>query len=89
MSTALSCPACGHDVTHVTDSRPRWIGGINAVYRRRKCAACEEKFSTIETAGSVQDHEARLMAARLLKLASNQRLWVENLLDMLDPVATS
>ena len=79
----------GHDATSVTDSRPRWIGGINAVYRRRKCASCKEKFSTIEMAGYVTDHEALAMAQRVKGLPEDRRLLVGQLLDAIDPVATS
>ena len=83
MSNALSCPACGHDSTKVTDSRPRWLDGMNAVYRRRLCTSCNEKFSTIEMAGSVRDFEARTIAGRLLALPDERRAVMIQLLEMI------
>ena len=42
----MRCPQCGHDDTQVKDSRPTEDGG--AIRRRRSCAACGVRFTTIE-----------------------------------------
>lgn len=44
MTFGLLCPNCGSIDSTVADSRPR----ERAVYRRRRCSACEQRFSTIE-----------------------------------------
>jgi len=46
----LSCPWCGGSDSSVSDSRktiPR-TEAIPAKYRRRKCLACEKRFTTYE-----------------------------------------
>lgn len=40
------CPSCGSSQIYTIDSRPRH-GGL-AVARRRKCATCNGRWSTIE-----------------------------------------
>lgn len=42
----MNCPACGHEDTGVIDSRPRDEGAT--LRRRRRCAACEHRFTTFE-----------------------------------------
>ncbi len=42
----MHCPFCGHDDTQVKDSRPTDDGA--AIRRRRFCAACGQRFTTIE-----------------------------------------
>jgi transcriptional repressor NrdR len=42
----VHCPFCGHDDTQVKDSRPTEDGG--AIRRRRFCAHCGQRFTTIE-----------------------------------------
>ena len=42
----MRCPFCGHDDTQVKDSRPTEDGG--AIRRRRFCANCGQRFTTIE-----------------------------------------
>ncbi len=42
---AMRCPFCHSDRSHVTDSR----GTGAAVRRRRECADCGERFTTLET----------------------------------------
>lgn len=42
----MNCPICHHSDTRVVDSRSSAGGG--AVRRRRECAKCEFRFSTIE-----------------------------------------
>ncbi len=42
----MRCPFCGHDDTQVKDSRPTEDG--SAIRRRRACAGCAQRFSTVE-----------------------------------------
>jgi transcriptional repressor NrdR len=42
----LRCPFCGHDDTQVKDSRLSEAGA--AIRRRRFCASCGQRFTTIE-----------------------------------------
>jgi transcriptional repressor NrdR len=42
----MRCPFCGHDDTAVKDSRPADDGA--AIRRRRSCASCGQRFTTVE-----------------------------------------
>lgn len=42
----MKCPFCGHEETGVVDTRVSDEGDI--VRRRRKCSACEKRFTTYE-----------------------------------------
>ncbi|MBV1834179.1 transcriptional regulator NrdR [Novacetimonas pomaceti] len=42
----MRCPFCGHEDTQVKDSRPHEDGA--AIRRRRICASCGQRFTTIE-----------------------------------------
>ncbi|MCK6389524.1 MAG: transcriptional regulator NrdR [Azonexus sp.] len=44
----MKCPFCGHDETGVVDTRVSEEGDI--VRRRRKCSACDKRFTTYERA---------------------------------------
>jgi len=44
----VKCPFCGADDTQVIDSRVNEEG--NCIRRRRKCGACDKRFTTFETA---------------------------------------
>ena len=44
----MKCPFCGSDDTQVIDSRVSEAG--DSIRRRRRCAACEKRFTTYETA---------------------------------------
>ncbi len=44
----MKCPFCGHNDTQVIDTRPNDDG--SAIRRRRRCHACEKRFTTFETA---------------------------------------
>ena len=44
----MKCPFCGHDETAVVDTRLSDEGDI--VRRRRKCNACDKRFTTYERA---------------------------------------
>ena len=44
----MHCPFCQHDDTRVIDSRVSEDG--DSIRRRRECAKCGERFSTMETA---------------------------------------
>jgi transcriptional repressor NrdR len=41
----MRCPFCGHEDTQVKDSRPSEDG--SAIRRRRFCAHCGQRFTTI------------------------------------------
>ncbi len=45
MSLSILCPVC-HAGTRVKDSRP--IRKMNAITRRRRCEACDYRFTTYE-----------------------------------------
>jgi transcriptional repressor NrdR len=42
----MRCPFCGHEDTQVKDSRPTEDG--TSIRRRRSCAGCTQRFSTVE-----------------------------------------
>ena len=42
----MRCPFCGHDDTQVKDSRPAEEAA--AIRRRRFCASCGQRFTTVE-----------------------------------------
>lgn len=44
----MKCPFCGHTDTQVIDSRVSENG--DTIRRRRRCTACEKRFTTFETA---------------------------------------
>jgi len=44
----VRCPFCGEDDTQVIDSRVNEEG--NSIRRRRRCGACDKRFTTYETA---------------------------------------
>ncbi|MFN3716470.1 MAG: transcriptional regulator NrdR [Thiobacillus sp.] len=44
----MKCPFCGHADTQVIDSRMNEAG--DSIRRRRRCLACEKRFTTFETA---------------------------------------
>lgn len=44
----MRCPFCGADDTQVIDSRVSEPG--DSIRRRRRCASCEKRFTTYETA---------------------------------------
>ena len=44
----MKCPFCGSDETQVIDSRVSEPG--DSIRRRRKCATCQKRFTTYETA---------------------------------------
>jgi transcriptional repressor NrdR len=44
----MHCPFCAHEETKVIDSR--LAGDGRQIRRRRQCLACNERFTTFETA---------------------------------------
>ena len=44
----MKCPFCGEEDTQVIDSRVNEEG--DSIRRRRKCGACDKRFTTYETA---------------------------------------
>jgi len=45
---AITCPKCGGTIRRVTDSRPVEFEGAVAIGRRRECASCSERTTTVE-----------------------------------------
>ena len=64
----MHCPFCGHDETKVIDSR--LAGEGRQIRRRRQCLACNERFTTFET--------AELVMPRLIKNDSRRQPFDEN-----------
>ena len=64
----MHCPFCGHDETKVIDSR--LAGEGRQIRRRRQCAACNERFTTFET--------AELVMPRLIKNDNRRQPFDEN-----------
>jgi transcriptional regulator NrdR family protein len=67
----IPCPACGHDVSRVYDSRQGLdpISKIPTIRRRRKCLKCEARYSTLEVLISDGENESRANAIKLAKQA--------------------
>ena len=72
----MRCPFCGDPDTQVKDSRPTDDGG--AIRRRRNCAACGQRFTTIERVQlrelTVVKADARRVAFDRDKLARSIRI---------------
>jgi transcriptional repressor NrdR len=64
----MYCPFCSHEETKVIDSR--LAGDGRQVRRRRQCLACNERFTTFET--------AELVMPRLIKSDSSRQPFDEN-----------
>lgn len=64
----MHCPFCGHEETKVIDSR--LAGEGRQIRRRRQCLACNERFTTFET--------AELVMPRLVKNDSSRQPFDEN-----------
>jgi transcriptional repressor NrdR len=64
----MHCPFCAHDETKVIDSR--LAGEGRQIRRRRQCLACNERFTTFET--------AELVMPRLIKNDSSRQPFDEN-----------
>lgn len=45
---AITCPKCGGAIREVKDSRPMMFEGAVAIRRRRVCASCFERTTTVE-----------------------------------------
>ncbi len=58
----MRCPFCGADDTRVIDSRLANEG--DQVRRRRRCAACDERFTTYEVAELTMPRVVKSNAAR-------------------------
>ena len=59
----MHCPYCGFSDTKVIDSR--LIAEGQQIRRRRECPACNERFTTFET--------AELLMPRVIKQKNNSR----------------
>jgi transcriptional repressor NrdR len=64
----MHCPFCGHEETKVIDSR--LAGEGRQIRRRRQCLACNERFTTFET--------AELVMPRLVKNDKSRQPFDEN-----------
>ena len=64
----MHCPFCGHDETKVIDSR--LAGEGRQIRRRRQCLACNERFTTFES--------AELVMPRLVKNDNSRQPFDEN-----------
>ena len=64
----MHCPFCGHDETKVIDSR--LAGEGRQIRRCRQCLACNERFTTFET--------AELVMPRLIKNDNSRQPFDEN-----------
>ena len=65
--TRAPCPSCRASTSDVTDSRA-WHGQVK---RRRKCRACQHRWSTLEVPFDMTNvREFHLMEAKLRRLAS-------------------
>ncbi len=84
--SGIACPACHALDNIVLDSRGRL--GNEAIRRRRKCANCDFRFTTVEAIWSPEDAST---AATLRQLRSLQRtisdatIQVQQLLSDLEP----
>ena len=64
----MHCPFCAHDETKVIDSR--LAGEGRQIRRRRQCLACNERFTTFES--------AELVMPRLVKNDNSRQPFDEN-----------
>jgi transcriptional repressor NrdR len=64
----MHCPFCGHEETKVIDSR--LAGEGRQIRRRRQCLACNERFTTFES--------AELVMPRLIKSDNSRQPFDEN-----------
>lgn len=64
----MYCPFCSHEETKVIDSR--LAGEGRQIRRRRQCLACNERFTTFES--------AELVMPRLIKTDSSRQPFDEN-----------
>ena len=64
----MRCPFCNEEDTRVIDSR--LVGDGDQVRRRRSCTACQERFTTSET--------AQLSLPRVIKRDGNREPFDEN-----------
>jgi hypothetical protein len=54
----MKCPFCGSEDTQVIDTRANLEA--NTTRRRRKCAACEKRFTIASRAAQVREFEQRV-----------------------------
>jgi transcriptional repressor NrdR len=71
----MRCPFCGHEATHVAETRESDEGDV--IRRRRRCPACDKRFTTYERAelampavvkkdGSRSDFDIRKIRASMM-----------------------
>jgi transcriptional regulator NrdR family protein len=72
MAISVPCPACGHDRSQTTDSRP----AIDGTRRRRRCLSCGLRFSTRESL-----HDPSQQFVNLTELPADIRTAIEAIVD--------
>ncbi len=82
MSNTLSCPACGHPTTHVTNSRGNSTHGPS-IYRTRACGKCKHRFYTVEIERPEGFADMLALAGRIGGLDDDRRRLVGELVEML------
>lgn len=58
--TDTACPSCGGAKSGVLDTRAGAVAGHAAPWRRRRCAACGHRWSTVEIPVDLARRLARL-----------------------------
>ena len=84
--TRAPCPSCRASTSDVTDSRA-WHGQVK---RRRKCRACQHRWSTLEVPFDITNvREFHLMEAKLRRLAAEATEMANTLVAIADLVPTN
>ena len=84
--TRAPCPSCRASTSDVTDSRA-WHGQVK---RRRKCRACQHRWSTLEVPFDLTNvREFHLMEAKLRRLAAEATEMADALVAIADLVPTN
>jgi transcriptional regulator NrdR family protein len=79
MSISVACTACGHGETGIRDSRT--FDGGETCSRRRVCAKCSHRFTTVEVPKEVID-----ALRRLPKIGPKMRAYLRDALAVLETV---
>ena len=84
--TRAPCPSCRASTSDVTDSRA-WHGQVK---RRRKCRACQHRWSTLEVPFDITNvREFHLMEAKLRRLAAEATEMADALRGLAELVPTN
>lgn len=84
-STAgVACPACGHAVSRVLDSRPTNHMNRTTTRRRRLCAECNERWTTFEVGEQVfEDLKGQIRNEVVRSILGHFKLSQNDLLDLM------